>query len=77
MHAIGQAWRVCSDELRAEAGVPDPQQLRSAQMDAIVEHLARDPDWAADYHEALGKYRTAAAKELSAWLDALPSVRRG
>jgi hypothetical protein len=77
MHAIGQAWRVCSDELRAEAGLPDPQHLRSARMDSIATRLARDPDWATDYHEALGKYRTAAAEDLGAWLDSLPPAGRG
>jgi hypothetical protein len=74
LNPIGQAWEACSDELRAESGVPDPEHLRSARTDSIHRRLAAEPEWAAEYHEALGQYRRAAAQDLEAWLGAmLPS----
>jgi hypothetical protein len=75
MNPVGQAWQACADELRAESGMPDPHRLRSAHMALVVRRLATEPDWAAQYHEALDKYRSAAARDLSAWLDALLPAR--
>jgi hypothetical protein len=74
MNPMGQAWQACCDELCAESGVPDPQHLRSAHRDSIVRRLAAEPEWAAAYHEALEKYRNAAAHDLRAWLDAFPPI---
>jgi hypothetical protein len=75
MNPVGQAWQACADELRAESGVPDPHQLRSAHMASVVRRLAMEPDWAAQYNEALDKYRSAAARDLTDWLGALLPAR--
>jgi hypothetical protein len=75
LNPIGLAWQACSDELRAESGVPDPEHLRSARTDSIHRRLAAEPEWAAEYQEALGRYRRAAAQDLDAWLGALPPAR--
>ena len=72
---VDQAWQACADELRTETGVPDPQNLRSARMASVRRRLSTEPDWAAQYHEALEKYRCAAARDLSAWLATLPPHR--
>ena len=72
LNPIGQAWQACSDELRTESGVPDPEHLRSARTDSIHRRLAAEPEWAAEYQEALSRYRRAAAQALDAWLGALP-----
>jgi hypothetical protein len=66
---IGAAWQACSDELRAESGLADP--LRSERTTVLRRRLAAEPEWALEYHEALGQYRRAAAQNLNLWLDAL------
>jgi len=74
LNPIRQAWHACSDELRAESGVPDPEHLRSARTDSIRRRLAAEPEWAAEYQEALAGYRRAAAQDLDAWLGALTAA---
>jgi hypothetical protein len=75
VNPIGEAWRACSDELRAESGLADP--LRSTRTTLLRMRLAEEPEWALEYHEALGKYRGAAAQRLNLWLDALLPAREG
>ena len=76
LNPIRQAWQDCCDELRAESGLPDPDHLRSARTDSIHQRLAAEPERAAEYREALGQYRSAAARALDAWLSALPPAHK-
>jgi hypothetical protein len=72
---IGQAWRICSDELRAESGMPNREPAHSVCTSLVRLRQATDPEWYAQYEEALGRYRRAAARDLDAWLSALPGAQ--
>ncbi len=74
LNPMSQARHACSDELQAESGVPDPEHLRSARTDSIRRRSAAEPEWAAEYQEALARYRLAAAQHLDAWLGALAAT---
>jgi hypothetical protein len=76
LNPIRQAWQACCDELRAESGLPDLDHVRSARTDSIDRRLAAEPEWAAEYQEALDRYRSAAARALDAWLGALPPAHK-